>query len=53
MDIKKWTKPAYTVKIVASEQIAFATALYVGQVFAFCRLIDKSLLEWFPLIICK
>ena len=26
---------------------------YFGQVFNFCRLINKSVLEWFLLIICK
>ena len=46
-------KPVYTVKIVISEQIAFATAFYFGQVFVFCRLINKSVLEWFLLIMCK
>ena len=38
----KWTlssgqKPVYTITIPVSEQIAFATVLYFGQVFVFCR----------------
>ena len=54
----KWTlssgqKSDYTVKIQVSEQIAFAAALYFGKVFVFCGLINKSVLEWFPLIMCK
>ena len=32
-------KPVYTVKILISDQIAFAAVLYFGQVFVFCRLI--------------
>ena len=48
----KWTlssgqKPECIVKILISEQIAFAAVLYFGQVFVFCRLINKSTLEWF------
>ena len=43
-------KPVYTVKILTSEQIAFSTLPYFGQVFVFCRLINKSVLEWFQLI---
>ena len=46
-------KPVYTVKILISEQIAFAAVVYFGQVFVFCRLINKSVLEWFLLIMCK
>ena len=46
-------KPVYTVKTVMSEQIAFAAVLYFGQVFVFWRLINKSVLEWFLLIMCK
>ena len=42
-------KPVYTINIFISEQIAFAAVLYLGQVFAFCRLINKSL-GWFLLI---
>ena len=44
-------KPVSTVKTLISEQIAFV--FYFGQVFAFCRLINESVLEWFLLIICK
>ena len=40
-------KSIYTVKIPTSEQITFAAVLYFGQVFVFCRLINKSTLEWF------
>ena len=46
-------KPAYIVKTLISEQIAFVAVLYFVQVFVLCRLINKSLLEWFLLIICK
>ena len=35
-------KPVYTVKILVSEQIAFAAVFFFGQVFVFCRLINKS-----------
>ena len=46
-------KPVYTVKILISGHIAFAAVLYFGQVFVFCRLINKSVLELFLLILCK
>ena len=46
-------KPVYTLKNLVSEQIAFAAVLYFGQAFAFCRLINKRVLEWFLLIMCK
>ena len=46
-------KPVYTFKTKTTEQIAFAAVLYFGQVFVFCRLINKSVLEWFLLITCK
>ena len=46
-------KPVYTVKTITSEQIVFAAKLYFGQVFVFCRLINKSVLEWFLLIMCN
>ena len=51
-------KSVYTVKILISEQIDFAAVLYCEQVFVFCRLvffrlINKSVLEWFLLIMCK
>ena len=46
-------KPVYTVKILVSEQIAFAAVLYFEQVFVFCRLINESMLEWSLLIMCK
>ena len=54
----KWTlssgqKPVYTVKILVPEQIAFAAVVYFGQAFVFCRLINKNMLEWFLLIMCK
>ena len=42
-----YQKPVYTVKIVISELIAFAAVLYFGQVFVFCRLTNKSVLEWY------
>ena len=46
-------KPAYTVKILISKQLAFAAVVYFGQVCGFCKLINKSVLEWFLLIMCK
>ena len=54
----KWTlssgqKPVYTVKILLSEQIVFTAALYFGQVFVFCKLINESELEWCLLLMCK
>ena len=45
-------KKKKTVKILISNQIAFAAVVYFGQVFGFCRLISKSVLKWFLLIIC-
>ena len=42
-----------TVKIIISDQIAFVAVVYFGQVFGFCRLINKSVLKWFLLIMCK
>ena len=44
--IKKKNK---TVKILIQDQIAFAAVVYFGQVFGFCRLINKSVLKWFLL----
>ena len=41
-----------TVKILIPDQIAFAAVVYFGQVFGFCRLISKSVLKWFLLIMC-
>ena len=41
------------VKILISEKIALAAVFYFGQVFVFCRFINKNVLEWFLLIICK
>ena len=54
----KWTlisggKPFCTVKILVPEQIAFSAVLYVGQVSFFYRLINKSVLEGFLLIMCN
>ena len=46
-------KSIYIVKILISEQTVFAAVLCFGQVFVFCRLIDKSMLEWFLPIMCK
>ena len=47
-------EPVYSVKILLlSKQIAFSAVLYFGQAFFFCRLINKSVLEWFLLIIYK
>ena len=41
------------VKTVISEQIALTAMLRFEQVFAFFMLINKNVLEWFLLIICK
>ena len=41
------------VKILMSEQLALAALFYFEQVFVFFRLINKSVLEWFLLIVCK
>ena len=41
------------VKIQVSEQVALTVMFYFEKVFAFCILIIKNVLEWFPLIICK
>ena len=41
-----------TVKILISDQIAFAAVVYFGQVFGFYRLIIESVLKWFLLIMC-
>ena len=46
-------KPVYTVKILVSEEMAFAAVLHYGQVFVFCKLNKKSVLEWFLLILSK
>ena len=36
-----------------SEQIALAVMFYFGQVFVFWRLVNKNMLGWFLLIMCK
>ena len=41
------------VKILISEQTTFAIVIHFGQVFVFCSLINKNVLEWFLLTICK
>ena len=46
-------KHVYTIKILLSEQIVFAAALYFRQVFVFCKLINESELEWCLLIMYK
>ena len=46
-------QPVYTVKILISEQIAFAAVVCFGQVFVVFRLISKSVLELFLLIMSK
>ena len=50
---KEKNKQIKTVKILISEQIALAAMFYFEQDFAFCMLINKNVLEWFLLIICK
>ena len=47
IDFKQWTNP---VKILVSEQIGLATIFYFGQVFIFCMLISKNVLEQILLI---
>ena len=42
-----------TVKIIILDQRAFAAVVYFGQVFRFCTLVNKCVLEWVLLIICK
>ena len=42
-----------TVKILILDQIVFAAVVYFGHVFRFCRLINKSVLEWFLLTMFK
>ena len=41
-----------TLKILISDQVAFAAVVYFRQVFGFFRLISKSMLKQFLLIIC-
>ena len=41
------------VKILISEQIALAAMFYFELGFAVCMLINKNMLEWFLLIVCK
>ena len=43
-NLSKFSKP---------EQIALAAMFYFGQVFVCCIFINKNMLEWFQLIICK
>ena len=40
-------------KFIISEQIVFVVMFYFEQVFVFCMLINKHVLEWFLLVICK
>ena len=53
MDIQKWTKTCLNCQDPVSEQIPLAARFHFGQVFGFCILINKNVLEWFLLIICK
>ena len=39
--------------MVISKQIAFGAKVNFRQVFGFSRLINKSVLKWFLLIMCK
>ena len=43
----------FGVKILVSEQIALVPMFCFAQVLVFCMLINKNVLEWFLLIICK
>ena len=45
-------KPVYS-DMAISEEISLAAIFYFGQVFIFCRLINKNVLECFLLIMCK
>ena len=40
-------------KILISERIALDTVFHFEQVFFFCSLLNKNVLEWFLIIICK
>ena len=40
-------------KILVSEQTGLAATVYFEQVFVFCILINKKVLEWFLQIACK
>ena len=42
-----------SIKILVSEEINLAVMFCFEQVFALHMLINKNLLEWFLLIICK
>ena len=42
-----------TVKILISDQVAFAAVVYFGPGFGFYRLINKGALKSFLLIMCK
>ena len=53
IDVKWWAKTCLHRQNPNAKQIAFAAVLYYGQVFVFSRLINKSVSEWFLLIICK
>ena len=46
-------KPVQFVKIMISEQLVLSTMFYFEQGFVFCRLIKKTVLEWFLLIVCE
>ena len=39
--------------MVIPKQIALTAVFYFGQAFVFCMLINKNVLEWFLLIMCK
>ena len=41
------------VKILTSEEIALAAMFYFEKVFLFCMLINKNVLEWILLMVCK
>ena len=41
------------IKILTSEEIALAAMFYFEQVFLFCMLINKNVLEWILLMVCK
>ena len=42
--------PSKAVTILIPEQLALASVFYFGQVFVFCRLINKNVFEWFLLL---
>ena len=53
IDIKYWTKTCLNCQNPGIRTIALAAMFHFEQIFVFCMLINKNVLEWFLLIICK